>query len=466
MPDDGFKISLSDGLAVAGLVLAILLAVLDKAEKLKSGPMLFLLLTLAFVMTLPLAIGNAWVVGAGSIVAKVTRSLLLIFMSATVFSSIAVWITPKSSESTLTHDGSAELTIEDIQADPFSGGKELKLAFNVKNSGAGDAIDVYSAYYLFVRSGLSGDAIESAKAMKDGMHHFSVQWPALRRAQKETRNVGTVPRRKTIPLFVIKHPISPKEREDIFGGRTFAVVFGAVRYRDGKGIHEVAICRYLQPPFDQVHWNRDERYENKTVDIIQAQIPIQVSYDPVVTTLPLHVPVGQNWVVSFTDKVAIEMLWSNGAAMTYPAGAMIPLHHEQPIGTLTITNHGTVPVLNLSTELQFEFRPGALVVTGDAARRVVESENLGYRSLPLAVDSLAPGQSARVFLVNESRYCLVIHPVLQGNIELQGEMNKMEVEFKQRTTTALDQMQDVKVKPVSKYIWRDNRIIGVRPTFR
>ena len=93
MPQGGLKISFSDGLAVAGLVLAILLVVLDKAGKLKPGPILFLLLAVAFIMTLPLAWGNPWVVNANS-VARVARGLFMSCICGVIFSGLSVWITP------------------------------------------------------------------------------------------------------------------------------------------------------------------------------------------------------------------------------------------------------------------------------------------------------------------------------------------------------------------------------------
>jgi hypothetical protein len=92
MSESGIKISFSDGLALAGLILAVVLVVLDKAGKLKPGPMLFVLLAVAFIMTMPLALGNPWVSEASSGMIRFTRSVLLICACATIFSSLAVWI--------------------------------------------------------------------------------------------------------------------------------------------------------------------------------------------------------------------------------------------------------------------------------------------------------------------------------------------------------------------------------------
>jgi len=54
------KVSFSDGLAIAGLILAIVLVVLDKAGKLK-GPRLLALLGVAACMAIPLLFSVPWV---------------------------------------------------------------------------------------------------------------------------------------------------------------------------------------------------------------------------------------------------------------------------------------------------------------------------------------------------------------------------------------------------------------------
>jgi len=87
------KVSFSDGLALAGIVLALHIVVLDKADKLKPGPMLILLLILAWLMTLPLSLGNPWVADTAGI-ARLARSLLTVSLSVAVFSLIGLWIMP------------------------------------------------------------------------------------------------------------------------------------------------------------------------------------------------------------------------------------------------------------------------------------------------------------------------------------------------------------------------------------
>ena len=90
-----FKISLSDGLAIAGAILAVVLIVLDKAEKLK-GPMLLVLLATAALMTVPLALGNAWVSEATTGALRFTRGMFMIFLVGLVYSAISIWISTDS----------------------------------------------------------------------------------------------------------------------------------------------------------------------------------------------------------------------------------------------------------------------------------------------------------------------------------------------------------------------------------
>ena len=96
--EGGMRISFSDGLALAGIALSIVLLVLDKAGKLKPGPILFLLLILAFLMTIPLALGNSWVSAAHSGLARIPRTLLALCLFGALFSSLAVYVSGAQNE--------------------------------------------------------------------------------------------------------------------------------------------------------------------------------------------------------------------------------------------------------------------------------------------------------------------------------------------------------------------------------
>lgn len=119
-----FNISVSDGLAIAGTVLGILLIVLDKAGKLKAGSVLFILLAVAFVMTIPLALGNSWVVGAGSSMARVARSLFAVCVCGAIFALMAVWIAiPEEVESVkeeASKKANTPITLHELFAADFS----------------------------------------------------------------------------------------------------------------------------------------------------------------------------------------------------------------------------------------------------------------------------------------------------------------------------------------------------------
>jgi hypothetical protein len=93
------KIDFGIGVGIAGIVLAIVLVVLDKAGKLK-GPMLPILLAVAAVMTLPLAFGTTWVSNAPPGLPKSSRSILAVFAVGFAYSLIAVWISGSGTETT------------------------------------------------------------------------------------------------------------------------------------------------------------------------------------------------------------------------------------------------------------------------------------------------------------------------------------------------------------------------------
>ncbi|MFZ0771881.1 MAG: hypothetical protein WCA49_23405 [Candidatus Sulfotelmatobacter sp.] len=95
------KVSFSDCIGVAGIALAILLVVLDKAGKLKGG-WLYGLLLVAGVMTLFIAIGNEWVMDA-PIKWRLWRGLLMFCTVGLTYSGLAIWITPSKEKKSERH---------------------------------------------------------------------------------------------------------------------------------------------------------------------------------------------------------------------------------------------------------------------------------------------------------------------------------------------------------------------------
>ena len=90
-----FRFSFSDAIGVSGIVFAVVLIVLDKAGKLK-GPWLFILLSVAAVMTLCIAIGNAWVMD-GPKEWRLWRGVLMLCVVGLTYSGLAIWISTRSS---------------------------------------------------------------------------------------------------------------------------------------------------------------------------------------------------------------------------------------------------------------------------------------------------------------------------------------------------------------------------------
>lgn len=71
--------------------------VLDKAGKLK-GPALLGLLGLAALMTLPLALGNAWVKSSPWGILRFSKSMLMVSIVAICYSCLAIWISPSGGD--------------------------------------------------------------------------------------------------------------------------------------------------------------------------------------------------------------------------------------------------------------------------------------------------------------------------------------------------------------------------------
>jgi len=94
------KVSFSDGLAITGLILAVLLVVLDKGGKLKGGPTLLILLAIAACMTLPLAFSLSWVADSLPGLQMFTREMLMVFVVGAIYSGVAVWISNDAKQDT------------------------------------------------------------------------------------------------------------------------------------------------------------------------------------------------------------------------------------------------------------------------------------------------------------------------------------------------------------------------------
>jgi len=86
------RISFSDGLAIGGGILAIVLVVLDKAGKLR-GPMLLTLLAVAATLAIPLCISLPWVADSPPGLMMFSRRALAICLLASTWAGLCAWIT-------------------------------------------------------------------------------------------------------------------------------------------------------------------------------------------------------------------------------------------------------------------------------------------------------------------------------------------------------------------------------------
>ena len=118
-----FRISFSDSLAIIGIIATIVLVALDKAGKL-TGPLPVVLLSVAAGLTLPLALGNAWVSDASPNMLRMSRGLLMVSAIGLVYSALLVWISPKQTE----HSSSLPVSLVQEGAQSMATGKEIPKA--------------------------------------------------------------------------------------------------------------------------------------------------------------------------------------------------------------------------------------------------------------------------------------------------------------------------------------------------
>jgi hypothetical protein len=131
------KLGFSDGLALFGLALTLLLVVLDKAGKLK-GPLLLVLLAVAAVLLVPLALGNSWVTDAASGMLKFSHGLFLVLLIGIGYSLLVIWISTGEAPTLITSSTDPNALLEQFrgkpipaEVQPLIGGPDLKRPFLV-----------------------------------------------------------------------------------------------------------------------------------------------------------------------------------------------------------------------------------------------------------------------------------------------------------------------------------------------
>lgn len=196
----------------------------------------------------------------------------------------------------------------------------------------------------------------------------------------------------------------------------------------------------------------------------EKSLPIQISYDPVTTQLPLVIPpYGKYRIMTFTDEKGMDLIWTppSPVQVAWPRNFRQSKHTYQVIGVITVSNHSTFPVLNLVTAIESEFRQAGPMKTQEELRAILNAPNLGTRYVPLALDSLAPGESLPIFVVNESQYAVVVKIPARCTLELYGESEKRQIAFKKRENTVFDSM--IAISAPSLYVWKHDQVVGLRP---
>jgi hypothetical protein len=297
---------------------------------------------------------------------------------------------------------------------------------------------------------------------------FQYQWPRMRRQGKE-RSQGhalTVRRKDTTSIEIIGSPISEEQRKEIIQGRLLVWVVAAARYEDRIGTHELQLCRYLGPPFDGSNWIPGETHEG-TIDIHEAKIPIQVSYDIAGAFLPLVIPPhAKISILSFTDSkppdVNLISVKSNPAPILWPShiNAIDPAN-PQLVGVIAFQNHSSDTVLNVNTMLEAHFKKGAASDTKEKMASLTSSPDIRLPSyLPLTIESLAPGESVPVYVVNQSGNSIILPLPAGGTLEMPGEITKREITFIRRQNNILDSLPPV--SGPSPYLWNGDHVVGKR----
>jgi hypothetical protein len=218
------RFAFSDKLALAGLVLAIVLVVLDKAGKLK-GPMLLLLLAVAAVMTLPLALGNPWVSDATPTTLKFARGMLMVCVISLLYAGIAVWITTGDTERKVKTIGAVAspqiqqagyLFMSGIQVFPeysvISAGKRLKFRVTFTNNGSRPVDDTRSIVGINIAWEILSRDME-LKAARDFR-----EWINSRLDQDKLLKGPQVAPGASVYSDVMSEPLEPRQADAVLKG--------------------------------------------------------------------------------------------------------------------------------------------------------------------------------------------------------------------------------------------------------
>jgi hypothetical protein len=170
------RIGFSDGLAIGGFILAILLIVLDKAGKLR-GPMLLCLLAVAAAMAIPLCFSIPWVSDALPGVVSFSRKALMIFLLGSLWAGIAAWITSgnpdaETSEKALPEApvvklieplGFVQFEKRDLELPTLvlQSGQSMRMKFTFANRGLVPVYDVQSWGVMLVLNRKANDIIKT-----------------------------------------------------------------------------------------------------------------------------------------------------------------------------------------------------------------------------------------------------------------------------------------------------------------
>jgi hypothetical protein len=244
------KLGFSDGLALVGLALTLVLIVLDKAGKLK-GPILLILLALAAAMVLPVALGTSWVSDAESGMLKFSRGLFVVFIIGVVYSGLAVWIsgdeTPRENASlSKERDGSAELKFKHAalgffvpSGSAFIKDRAVQLRAVYENTSDNTAKRVSANGVLcFIASGQGMREREEEEWRK-----FRASWLTSLQGTLKEELEG----HKEKSFDVETDPLSLEEEQDLRSGTKLAYFMAAIKWTDSTGEYETNICRYFSP---------------------------------------------------------------------------------------------------------------------------------------------------------------------------------------------------------------------------
>lgn len=231
-------VSFSDGLAISGLILTVVLVVLDKSGKLK-GPLLLALFAVAVSLAIPLLFSIRWIADAPPGPSAFARRALAISLLGVIWAGSCVWITNSDAwaAAAIPTDTKNGLEVTSIVPGQLIPGQPFDVTINMRNT-SGRVIRIRNLAFAQTRS--------VPQSREEELANESEVWSQVSQgleAMGQDRVIPTMGGGETNQI-IESNPISLPEYRDIMRG-SHAVYFALVTRNSVTRENLIELCFFV-----------------------------------------------------------------------------------------------------------------------------------------------------------------------------------------------------------------------------